>query len=118
MTQSKGLIAEQQAQAYLISQGLTWVESNYRARLGEIDLIMREGDVLVFVEVRKRSSSAYGGAMASVTPSKKHKVMKTASYYLTVNKLHDKHAVRFDVVGLDGTPPTMAWIKNAFGMDY
>lgn len=118
MTQSKGFIAEQQAQAYLSSQGLTWVESNYRTRLGEIDLIMREGDVLVFVEVRQRASAAFGGAMASVTQSKKQKVMRTASYYLSVNNLHDKQAVRFDVVSLDGTPPTMAWIKNAFGMDY
>lgn len=114
MSQKAGALAEQHAREYLIAQGLQWVDSNYRCRLGEIDLIMRDGVYLVFIEVRARASKAFGGAMASVTYSKQQKLIKTASLYLLVNKLHDKQAIRFDVLALEGTPPRIEWVKNAF----
>ena len=118
MSQKTGALAEQYACEYLTSQGLQWVVSNYRSRLGEIDLIMRDGSYLVFVEVRARASNAFGGPLASVTYGKQQKLIKTASLYLLVNKLHDKQPIRFDVLGLEGVPPSITWVKNAFGSDF
>ena len=113
-----GSLAEEQAREYLLSQGLKLRDCNYRSRMGEIDLIMHDGDYLVFVEVRARSSNAFGGAVASVTYSKRQKLIKTALLYLSVNKLHDTQPIRFDVLGMEGVPPRITWVKNAFGSDY
>lgn len=118
MSQKIGFLAEQSAQNYLISQGLRWIESNYRCRMGEIDLIMRDEDGLVFVEVRARASTAFGGAMASITYSKKQKLIKTAQHYLLSKKFYDKYAFRFDVLSIEGVPPIVTWVKDAFGADY
>ena len=118
MSQKKGFAAEEQARQYLQAQGLSWVTSNYHSRSGEIDLIMRDGSYLVFVEVRARSSAAFGGALASVTYSKQQKLIKTALFYLSVHRLHDKQAIRFDIVTIDGVPASIDWIKNAFGNDF
>lgn len=118
MSQRTGFKAEQRACAFLLTQGLQWVESNYRCRWGEIDLIMREGNDLVFVEVRARTSVSFGGAVASVTYGKQQKLIKTAIHYLWSKKMHDKQPVRFDILGLEGTEPQIEWIKNAFGLDF
>lgn len=118
MSRNKGFAAEQQAQAYLVTQGLKWVTSNYQCRFGEIDLIMRDGNYLVFVEVRARSSSVFGGAVASITLSKQEKILKTASHYMLINKLMDKLPARFDVLSLEGEALAVHWIKNAFGLDF
>lgn len=118
MSRKIGALAEQHACDYLVAQGLQWVVSNYSCRLGEIDLIMRDSGYLVFVEVRARVSNAFGGALASITYSKRQKLIKTASLYLSVNKLHDKQPIRFDIVSMEGAPPSVSWIKNAFGSDF
>lgn len=115
MSLQKGALAEQQAQIYLVSQGLKWIMSNYRCRLGEIDLIMREGQDLVFVEVRSRAMASYGGALASVTYKKQQKLIKTALFYLSAHPLYQNEAFRFDVLCFEGKPPVIHWIKNAFG---
>lgn len=114
MSQKIGFAAEEQARDYLTAQGLKWISSNYCCRVGEIDLIMRDSDFLVFIEVRARSTRAFGGAVASVTHSKQQKIIKTALCYLQAHKLQDKQPSRFDVVSLDGMPPRITWIKNAF----
>jgi putative endonuclease len=118
MSRKIGLLAEQHAHDYLMSQGLRWVASNYSCRMGEIDLIMKDKACLVFIEVRKRSSKAFGGALASVTYFKKQKLMKAAMLYLSVNQLHDQQPIRFDVVSVEGSPPDVTWVKNAFGSDF
>ena len=118
MSQIIGNAAEEQARNYLTTAGLKWLASNYRSRSGEIDLIMRDGNYLVFIEVRARSSAAYGGALASITYSKRQKIIKTALHYLSAYKLHEKQAVRFDIVSFEGIPPKLDWIKNAFGADF
>lgn len=118
MSLKEGFAAEQQARTYLLAQGLQWIESNYRCRWGEIDLIMREASALIFVEVRARASLAFGGAAASVTYQKQQKLIKTALHYLSSKKLHDKQAVRFDVLALQGKEPEFEWIKNAFGSNF
>ncbi len=76
--QQTGTKAEDDALAFLQGQGLTPVTRNFRCRSGEIDLIMQDGNTLVFVEVRKRKNRLYGGAAASITPAKQQKLIKNA----------------------------------------
>lgn len=112
-----GQDAEQQACHYLLAQGLELVEQNYHCRLGEIDLIMRDVDSLVFVEVRYRQNDACGSGAASVNYYKQKKIIKAASYYLTRQGLYDKIYSRFDVVSMSavkGQAPHIEWIKDAF----
>ena len=115
MSRQRGFQAEQSVCDYLTKQGLIWKSSNYQCRFGEIDLIMQDGVYFVFVEVRSRLSSTFGSALESVTHSKQQKIIKTAQWYLKVNRLHDGHPIRFDVVGLQGNPPEITWVKHAFG---
>lgn len=117
MSQQLGAHAEKLAEQYLKQQGLRTVTCNYRCRLGEIDLIMDDKHHLVFVEVRKRTSSRFGNAVDSVTRSKQQKIMKTALFYLSKHRLYAAKAVRFDLLCLDGASSQMTWIKNAFGPD-
>jgi len=114
MSITAGLQAEEVARDYLKIQGMKWIESNYRCRLGEIDLIMRDGEYLVFIEVRSRSSVSHGGALESITYHKQQKLVRTASLYLLIHKLHDKVPIRFDVVSIEGKNQQLTWIKNAF----
>lgn len=111
-----GFAAEQRALDHLTRHGLKLIETNYRSRFGEIDLILRDGDVLVFTEVRMRSSNDFGGAGASITVAKQAKLIKTAHQYLT--QFARPPACRFDAVllgaALDGA---IEWIKNAFSTD-
>ncbi|MFY7697793.1 MAG: YraN family protein [Legionella sp.] len=113
-----GYAAEIQAQQYLQSQGLQWLVSNYRTRVGEIDLIMRDGEYLVFVEVRARHSSTFGHALESISPRKQQKIVRAALMYLTTNKLYARQLIRFDVVTIQGTYSVIQWIKNAFANDF
>lgn len=106
-----GQEAERIACAYLERQGLALVQANYHCRYGEIDLIMREGDDLVFVEVRMRSDAAYGGALESVGPGKRRKLTRTALHYLQRNGPNVN--ARFDVVAIEAAS-TINWIRNAF----
>jgi putative endonuclease len=113
-----GYAAEQLAWKYLLKQGLSLISSNYRCRHGEVDLIMRDRECIVFIEVRARASSCYGGAVGSVTSSKQAKILKTALHYLLINKLNYKYPIRFDVLSLEGKPVQIDWIKNAFGANF
>lgn len=117
-----GDAAEDSAVAHLQQQGLRLVARNYRTPGrggGEIDLIMREADgTLVFVEVRRRTSSAHGGAAASVTATKRQRIIFAARHYLM--RLSPCPSCRFDVVGLEGgdaaagLAPRLVWLKAAF----
>lgn len=83
-------------------------------RFGEIDLIMRDGATLVFIEVRMRTHEMFGGAVASITSSKQARLLRTARHYLS--KLNDEPSCRFDALLLSGTNgQEIEWIKNAFG---
>lgn len=110
----KGSNAEQIAVAYLQRQHLVLLTQNYRCRFGEIDLIMRDKSTLVFVEVRMRSHEMFGGAAASITPSKQAKLLRTARHYLA--GLNSEPPCRFDALLLSGANgQEIEWIKNAFG---
>ncbi|MGE5319640.1 MAG: YraN family protein [Hyphomicrobiaceae bacterium] len=106
-----GQSAETRAAAHLQALGLKLVTRNWRCRFGEIDLIMQDGATLVFVEVRLRSRSDFGGAAASVTPAKQRKLLAAARQYL--GTLKTLPPCRFDVVALSGDAAP-EWIRNAF----
>ncbi|PKO45908.1 MAG: YraN family protein [Betaproteobacteria bacterium HGW-Betaproteobacteria-22] len=109
---SAGINAEQLAATFLTQQGLTLVEKNFRCPYGEIDLIMREAKTLVFVEVRLRSSTSFGGASMSITASKQQKLTRTAERYL---QTHGNTDCRFDVILMQQIDiNAVEWIKNAF----
>jgi putative endonuclease len=112
---STGQLAENRALAFLEAKGLKMVERNYRCRYGEIDLIMEEGPVLVFVEVRFRANARYGTAVETVDRRKQAKLMTTAASYLKASRR--KQPTRFDVAALspDSTGIAVTWVKNAFG---
>ena len=93
---NRGNEAEDKARQWLQQQGLTFCSSNWHCRLGEIDLIMKDGDTWVFVEVRYRKSRQFGGALASVTPTKQRKLMAAAGIWLSRQPQKNIHC-RFDV---------------------
>ena len=111
-----GKAGEQKAQAYLEKLGYTLVECNYRVPFGEVDLIMRDQETLVFVEVRTKTDLDHGHPLETITPAKKQKLVKAAMAYL---KKHGQYDVlcRFDVMAM--IPQTRSdWdiehIPNAF----
>jgi putative endonuclease len=109
---TKGVDTERLVCDYLQSKGLQLLQRNFFSRYGEIDLIMRDGDTLVFVEVRYRKNRNYGGAAASVTPAKQQRIIKTALNYQQQNAPQD--GMRFDVVAVEGNASRIEWIQNAF----
>jgi putative endonuclease len=112
-----GRSAEDIAAEFLAAHGLTVILRNYRRRSGEIDLVARDGDVLVIAEVRTRSTDEFGGAAASVDGWKQHKIVRAATQLLQERKDLARLRVRFDVVvvrGADTTRPAVEWLKHAF----
>lgn len=111
---------ERLAEHFLRQQGLKLKERNYHCRRGEIDLIMIDDQVLVFVEVRFRKQAKYGSALESVDYRKQQKLIKAAQYYLMKNFPNNEPPCRFDVVAIDGnqTPKPsknpIEWLPNAF----
>ena len=119
----KGRNAESHARKYLQRRGLKFVESNYRCKPGEIDLIMRDRSTIVFVEVRYRSNHNYGGALESIDLRKQRKLRAAAEHYLQHKRIGADSACRFDVVLITGNAPGsidkvdpkahIDWIPNA-----
>lgn len=105
---------ELRARRWLENKGLRFIAANVRERYGEIDLIMQDGRVTVFIEVRFRRSALYGGAAASITHSKQRKLLQTARLWLArQNGSFDTVDCRFDVIAFTGNE--IEWLKNAFG---
>lgn len=110
---NRGAEAEALAAAFLEARGLKILTRNYRCRMGEIDLIARDGPMTVFVEVRRRASRSFGGAAASITAAKRLKLLKAARHYMS--RLRTLPQCRFDALLIEGDPPHIEWIRNAFG---
>lgn len=115
-SQQQGQHAEDAACSYLQQQGLQLVQRNFHSRRGEIDLIMRGRDTLVFIEVRYRSSARFGGAVASVTTGKQQKIIAAARYFLHYRPQYAHLAARFDVLAIQaqGHDWQIDWIPAAF----
>lgn len=99
---------ELQALHYLEQAGLCLIQKNFLCKGGEIDLIMRDGDSMVFIEVRTRTSMQFGGALASVTPAKQKKMWHAAQVFLLQQS--GQPACRFDVVAIDAGK--IHWLQN------
>ena len=119
--QAAGAHAEGIARRHLTAHGLELVCENYRCKLGELDLVMRERGTLVIVEVRLRSASRFGGARASVHRLKQRRIVRAAQHLLHTHRELARLPVRFDVVTLDrsaatadGSDTRVDWIRAAF----
>lgn len=112
--QQRGRQAEQAACRYLETQGLRLIARNYRCRCGEIDLVMGDGDSLVFVEVRYRRHDRYGSAAETVDVNKQARIIRCAQQYLQRHPAARNRPARFDVISLDAGQG-LHWIPNAFG---
>lgn len=110
-----GANAEQIAARFLEARGLKIIDRNWRSRFGELDLVLRDGDTIVMVEVRMRHNRDFGGAAASIDAKKRSRLLATARQYLA--RAPDRPC-RFDVVlvspGTGGTPE-IEWIRDAIG---
>lgn len=116
MTRAVGEAFEKRARRELERAGLTLLAANYTTRHGEIDLVMRDGGSIVFVEVRYRVRAGQGSAMASVTAGKQAKLIRAASLWLAAHPRQAQLPCRFDVVSYDGPAEgtRMAWERGAF----
>lgn len=101
---------------YLQAAGLILLQRNYRCNGGEIDLVMRDGAVLVLVEVRYRRDNLFGGAAASVGAHKQQRLLRAAQHLLQTHRAYRQHPARFDLVAIDGDSNNtqVNWIKDAF----
>ncbi len=106
---------EQEACRYLQAKGYRLREANFRIRSGEIDLIMEDGDTLVFVEVKYRSAGTYGRGEEHVDRRKQRTIINVAEYYLLREGLYDRCECRFDVVSINGEG-LVTHYENAFGL--
>lgn len=116
-TRAVGAAAEQVACDFLNDRGLRTVKRNFRCRLGEIDLIMRHHDCLVFVEVRYRGGRRIAAAGVTVDRYKQQKLIRTAALFLTRTPQLAKRTMRFDVVAIDvdqSGQRSIEWIQDAF----
>lgn len=113
-SQSLGTAKERLACAYLEARGLRLLARNYRCRLGEIDLVMGTGALLVFVEVRFRRSPRFGSPAETIGPRKRLRLMRAAHHYLSENPTD--LPCRFDVLAISGED-SIDWIQDAFRAD-
>lgn len=110
---------EAATERWLLAQGLRSLARQVRFRLGEIDLVMLHGDVLVFVEVRYRASASHGDGLDSVTTAKQKKLVRAARLFLQGQPRYANTPCRFDVVSVSGasTEPSFDWLRDAFRVD-
>lgn len=109
--------AENIAREYLSNKGMSFCMSNFQCKTGEIDLIMKDQDCLVFVEVRYRINSEHGSPLETITLHKQRKLIRTANYFLQQHFQNRWPACRFDAIGIVGDlnhSPELSWISNAF----
>ncbi|HCS28583.1 MAG TPA: YraN family protein [Spongiibacteraceae bacterium] len=120
-TRQQGELAEREAVQWLCAQGFKIITRNFHSRFGEIDIVGRDGEHLVFVEVRFRSTSRFGAAAETVDTRKQRKLILAAQHYLNT-QLRGRHTppCRFDVVALEpqNSGLTIRWHKAAFEQDY
>ncbi len=111
-----GSDAETRAEAHLEQQGLQPVARNWRCTSGELDVVMAEGETLVIVEVRARSTASHGGALASIDAKKRGKLLRTALAFTQAHPEWQDAAIRFDVVRFEADGKGR-WLRNAFTTD-
>jgi putative endonuclease len=120
VTRDVGAQWEDAALAHLTRTGLALLTRNYTCRLGELDLVMRDRDCIVFVEVRYRGSRTRGDGVVSVGRAKRTKLVRAAQLYLLAHPQLAQLPCRFDVIGCSGSlqQPQMEWIPSAFEVEH
>lgn len=115
-SRKSGTYWEKAAESYLRTQGLRLLQRNFSSRFGEIDLVMMDGQTVVFVEVKYRKSNQHGSGADAVTFHKQEKISRTAAWYLAKNPHRADSVCRFDVVSIDPEKSDhgIDWIKSAF----
>ncbi|RUR28218.1 YraN family protein [Vreelandella nanhaiensis] len=110
----RGAVIEQLAAQWLQQKGLSLVTQNHHVKGGELDLVMRDGETLVFVEVKHRVTTRYGHPLETVTPTKRQRLVRAAALYIGKHGLTSP--CRFDILAITGTPPDLdfQWEKAAF----
>ncbi|HSM09968.1 MAG TPA: YraN family protein [Lysobacter sp.] len=118
-TRAQGAAVEAAALAYLLGSGLREIAANANYRFGELDLVMRDGPTVVFVEVRYRRDARFGGGAASIDRNKRRKLVHAAQAFLAAHRQFADAPCRFDVIDADGDPaaPRLNWIRDAFHAD-
>lgn len=112
---AKGALYERHAVAYLKQQGLEIIQCNFTIKGGEIDIIAKDHDKWLFIEVKYRQSAQFGSAATTVNQRKKQRLQKTAHAFFHQNKLNSQHCYyRFDIIAFDGDHTHIQWLKNAF----
>ena len=113
---SQGSLYEQKVRAYLETQGLKFIAANQTFKCGELDLVMADGDTVVFVEVRQRKSNRFGSAVESIDYRKQQKWLNAANMWLFTKRKQslDTAKCRFDVVAFEGDNPPL-WLPNFLG---
>ena len=114
--ESRGKQAEALAAYFLTRQGLRIIASNFRCRLGELDLIAIDADCLVFIEVRYRQNNQMMDVSETLTADKQRKLIKASQFFLSNHRQYHHHNCRYDFIGVTGEldNPDIEWIKNAF----
>jgi len=107
-----GRATEHRARCYLEQQGLQFITKNYHCGLGEIDLIMKDGNCWVFVEVRYRGNHRFGHSGETINAKKRYKICATAEVFLKNQQVNEYPPMRFDVIAI--TAKQLEWIQNAF----
>jgi putative endonuclease len=113
-----GYCAERRVARWLEQQGVEIMAQNYRTRLGEIDLILREDGCIAITEVRQRRSNQFGGAAASITQTKQQRLIRLARLWLQQHPQLQNVPLRFDAILIDGSPEEgeIRWIRHAFSL--
>jgi putative endonuclease len=113
----RGLDCETLAVSHLQKSGVEVLARNLRCKSGELDIVARENDTLLIVEVRQRAAKDFGGALQSVTWRKRRKIIRATRYFLQANHGWRTHRLRFDVIAVEGTPDgahQINWVRDAF----
>jgi putative endonuclease len=117
LRQQRGMAGEELAAEYLKLRGLKILARNLRCKSGEIDLVCFDGEVLAIVEVRLRECAEFGGALGSVTWTKRRKIIRATQYFLQRHVEWRDYSMRFDVIAVQGLPDgahEIVWVKDAF----
>lgn len=115
-SKQSGTDAEAWALEHLQKQGWQLVVANFRSAFGEIDLIVKQQQLLAFVEVKQRRSANFGSAQAMVTPQKQQKIILTSQFFLQQQPQYQKYHLRYDVIAIstEQRTPSITWLTNAF----
>ena len=114
MSRAKGHTVEQYALKFLKKNGLSIVTTNYHSRFGEIDIIAKDYQQLIIIEVRHRQHHHFGSSLESITLSKQRKIIQTTLYFLLENTEYQSWPIRFDVMASDQNQKQFQWIQGAF----